>query len=43
MLVWMASEIALFQDSLAHAGYTAAPPAAWPESASVEAIRNLPR
>lgn len=43
MLGWMASEIALFQSLLAHAGYTAAPPAVWPESASVEAIRNLSR
>jgi hypothetical protein len=43
MFAWMASEIALFQDSLAHAGYTAAPPAVWPQSASVEAIRNLSR
>jgi hypothetical protein len=35
-----ASGIALFQSRLAHAGYTAAPPAVWPESASVEAITN---
>ena len=32
--------IALFQSRLAHAGYTAAPPAVWPESASAEAIAN---
>jgi len=35
-----ASAIALFQARLAHAGYTAAPPAVWPESASAEAIAN---
>jgi hypothetical protein len=35
-----ASGIALFQSRLAHAGYTAAPPAVWPESASAEAITN---
>ena len=35
-----ASGIALFQARLAHAGYTAAPPAVWPESASAEAIAN---
>jgi len=32
--------VALFQSRLAHAGYTAAPPAVWPESASAEAIAN---
>ena len=42
-LAWLASEIVLFQESLAHAGYTASPPAVWPDSASVEAIRNLTR
>jgi hypothetical protein len=35
-----ASAIALFQSRLAHAGYTAAPAAIWPESASAEAIAN---
>ena len=35
-----AAGIALFQSRLAHAGYTAAPPAVWPESASAEAIAN---
>lgn len=35
-----ATGIALFQSRLAHAGYTAAPPAVWPESASAEAIGN---
>jgi hypothetical protein len=35
-----ASGIAFFQSRLAHAGYTAAPSAVWPDSASVEAITN---
>lgn len=35
--------IALFQSRLAHAGYTAAPPAVWPECASAEAIANAGR
>ena len=35
-----ATGVALFQSRLAHAGYTAAPPAVWPESASAEAIAN---
>jgi len=39
-LIAYASGIALFQSRLAHAGYTAAPPAVWPESASAEAIAN---
>ena len=39
-LIAYASAIALFQSRLAHAGYTAAPPAVWPESASAEAIAN---
>jgi len=38
-LQFMASQTALFQASLAHAGYTAAPPPAWPESPAAEAIR----
>jgi hypothetical protein len=42
-LAFIASEISFFQRSLAHAGYTASPPYEWPESASVEAIRNLTR
>jgi hypothetical protein len=29
----------LFQGRLAHAGYTAAPPAVWPDSPAAEAIR----
>lgn len=39
-LVGYSAAIALFQSRLAHAGYTAAPPAVWPESASAEAIAN---
>lgn len=35
-----ATGVALFQSRLAHAGYTAAPPPVWPESASAEAIAN---
>lgn len=35
------SQIAFFQAGLAHAGYAAAPVPRWPESASIEAIRNL--
>lgn len=38
-LVFWASETALFQGRLAHAGYVAAPAATWPESPSAEAIR----
>lgn len=38
-LVFVASQTSLFQRSLAHAGYTAAPLAAWPESPSAEAIQ----
>ena len=38
-LQFMASQTALFQASLAHAGYTAAPPPVWPESPAAEAIR----
>ena len=34
-----ASQIALFQGRLAHAGYTAAPVPVWPDSAAAEAIR----
>jgi hypothetical protein len=40
-LAFMASEVAFFQGELAHAGYTARPDPVWPESAGVEAIRNL--
>ena len=35
-LVFWASEAAWFQSQLAHAGYTAAAPPRWPESAVVE-------
>jgi hypothetical protein len=37
-LVFWASETALFQGRLAHAGYVAAPTPTWPESPSAEAI-----
>jgi len=37
-LVFWASETALFQGRLAHAGYIATPEPTWPESPSVEAI-----
>ena len=37
-LLFMASQTALFQSRLAHAGYVAAPLPAWPESAAAEAI-----
>ncbi|MGH9350069.1 MAG: hypothetical protein ACRD26_22675 [Vicinamibacterales bacterium] len=37
-LHFIASQTALFQATLAHAGYTAAPAAVWPESPSAEAI-----
>jgi hypothetical protein len=40
-LAFMASEVVFFQGELAHARYTARPEPVWPESASVEAIRNL--
>jgi hypothetical protein len=40
-LVFSASELALFQGRLAHAHYTAAPVAAWPDSPAAEAI--IPR
>jgi hypothetical protein len=38
-LTFAASQIALFQSRLAHAGYTARPLPVWPESAAAEAIR----
>jgi hypothetical protein len=40
-LGFMASEVVFFQGELAHAQYTAAPEPVWPDSAGVEAIRNL--
>jgi hypothetical protein len=39
-LVFWASEVALFQSRLAHAGYVAAPEPVWPESAAAEALRS---
>jgi hypothetical protein len=38
-LLFAASQTALFQSRLAHAGYTAAPLPSWPESPAAEAIR----
>jgi hypothetical protein len=38
-LIFAASQIALFQGRLAHAGYTAAYTPAWPESPAAEAVR----
>ncbi len=40
-LQFMASQTALFQSRLAHAAYTAAPEATWPESPAAEAIRPV--
>jgi hypothetical protein len=37
-LVFWASEVALFQSRLAHAGYVARPATSWPESPAVEAV-----
>jgi hypothetical protein len=37
-LVFWASEVALFQSRLAHAGYVAAPKPVWPDSPTAEAI-----
>jgi hypothetical protein len=42
-LQFLASQTALFQSSLAHAGYVAAPVAVWPESPSAELIRTSAR
>jgi hypothetical protein len=42
-LTMYASEVALFQDRLAHAAYTARPQAAWPDAPIVEAIGDGPR
>jgi len=41
-LQFMASQTALFQSSLAHAGYAAAPAPVWPESPAAEAIAGGP-
>lgn len=37
-LLFASSQIALFQSRLAHAGYTAAPLAVWPDSAAADAV-----
>lgn len=37
-LLFCASEMAFFQRSLAHAGYTGTPPPEWPDSPAAEAI-----
>lgn len=42
-LAFYASQTALFQRSLAHLAYTAAPDPIWPESPSAEAIANAAR
>ena len=39
-LLFYASQTALFQSELAHAGYTAAPEPVWPDSPAAEAIAN---
>ena len=39
-LLFYASQTALFQSELAHAGYTAAPPVEWPDSPAAESITN---
>jgi hypothetical protein len=38
-LLFAASQIALFQSRLAHAGYAARPLPVWPDSAAADAIR----
>jgi hypothetical protein len=40
-LQFAASQIALFQGKLAHAGYVARPIPRWPDSPSAEAVRGL--
>jgi hypothetical protein len=40
-LVFWASETALFQQTLAHAGYVARQEAQWPDSPTVEAVRRI--
>jgi len=40
-LAFLGSETVFFQGELAHAQYTAAPLPRWPDSVSVEGIRNL--
>jgi len=41
-LSFYASAVALFQDRLAHAQYTAVPPAVWPDSPQIETITDAP-
>lgn len=40
-MAFLTSEAVFYQGELAHAHYTAAPLPRWPDSASVEAVRNL--
>ena len=40
-LQFMASQVALFQASLAHSAYTAAPAPRWPESPAAEAVADV--
>jgi len=40
-MAFLGSEAVFYQGELAHAHYTAAPLPRWPDSASVEAVRNL--
>lgn len=40
-LAFLASEVALFQQELAHASYAAMPDPVWPDSPAVEAIHNF--
>ncbi|MCC7043751.1 MAG: hypothetical protein IT183_07810 [Acidobacteria bacterium] len=40
-MAFLGSEAVFYQGELAHAQYTAAPRPRWPDSASVEAVRNL--
>ena len=42
-LAFYASETALFQARLAHAGYTAAPPVVWPDSPAAEVAMRSTR
>jgi hypothetical protein len=39
-LLFYASEVSLFQGTLAHAAYTAAPAVVWPDSPAAESIAN---
>ena len=40
-MAFLGSEAVFYQGELAHAEYAAAPMPRWPDSASVEALRNL--